>query len=697
MAAVTVAALALRVWQLGDVPFGFHPDEGHNALDAWRIAEGWRPVYLPRNNGREPLFMYLMAAIMTAGGPSIFTARLAGVLAGVAMVPVQYLFAHDLANRRRRRVALASAALVAVTFWPVAQARYALRANLLPVWVALTLWAWWRALSSGRRGATANGVARAALAHPMVWAALTGGFVAAASYTHLTGRLLPLVLVASGAWAAIRERRWSPVAYLIAALLVAGILMLPQARYFASHPEMLSYRAEQVSVFNPKVNEGDLVGTLSENAWHIALMPVVRGDTSWYHNLSGRPVFEPLAAVAFLIGLVLLALDVLGRSGERRQLAAVLVGSALLVMIAPSLLSVGAPNYVRLTGTWPALFFVAGWGLSAAASWISRRLPWAMGPTADRRTAAGLLAASAVVVSAAVSGVHYFGSYVSAPQVYQAFNAAAVERAEQIADLAAANSLYVSPAIWNQSVIRFVNLRNPPASFDAREGLVLPPTGEALYAFDPAELEDAAAVGRRWPMMRRFDYVDRRGELSLVVYRLRRAEWPGPGRSVAGRSTQPEVVFGERIALLGADLPVRALVVEPGQELRMALEWHALAPTERDMNLFVHLVAGDRTTYGQFDGPPLGGSYGTDSWRPGERILTPVTVSLDGGVPTGELGVRVGWYDWRTLDRLPVPGDDDDAAMVGTLEVQSVTGRTRAATGLVGLGRGSVDSGRPTR
>ena len=78
---LTLVALGLflRLWQIGDPPFGFHTDEGHNALDAWRIAnEGWRPIFLDRNNGREPLYMYLMAASMAVLGPSIASARVAG-------------------------------------------------------------------------------------------------------------------------------------------------------------------------------------------------------------------------------------------------------------------------------------------------------------------------------------------------------------------------------------------------------------------------------------------------------------------------------------------------------------------------------------------------------------------------------------------------------------------------------------------
>ena len=85
-----LAAFALRLWRLGDAPFGFHPDEGHNALDALAIADGWRPAFLPGNNGREPMFMYLMAGLLSVAGPSIWAARLAGAFAGTLVVPAVY-------------------------------------------------------------------------------------------------------------------------------------------------------------------------------------------------------------------------------------------------------------------------------------------------------------------------------------------------------------------------------------------------------------------------------------------------------------------------------------------------------------------------------------------------------------------------------------------------------------------------------
>ncbi len=633
--------VALRLFRLGEVPFGFHPDEGHNALDALRIAGGWRPVFLPGNNGREPLFMYLMAGTLSLFGPSIWSARLAGVIAGALVIWAQYLFVRALPLPHPRFTALISAALVAVTFWPVAQARYALRANLLPAWVALALWAWWRAVT-GKAGEPRSRGA---------WALIAGVFLAAALYTHLVGRLLPVVLVGSALWMAGREGRGEPIVLLVMALAVAGALALPQVFYFRDNPALLSYRVDQVSVLNPEVNRGNLAGTLAENAWDLLRMANLRGDTSWYHNLEGRPVFDPLVGLAFLAGLALLASDLAGQRGRSAQAAGLLLVLALAVMLMPSWLSVGAPNYVRLTGTWPVLFLLPAWGFERGAAWLDKR----------SRPGAGTAAVMVVLAASAAWAMgDYFVRYAPTPQAYRAFNAAAVERGRHVAALVDEGPMYVSPAIWKQSVIRFLNIEDPPGSFDPRFGLVLPPAGDAQYAFDPVELEDALAFGGRWPQAVRFEIYNSRGELSLIVYVLSREKWPVTHRPF-------DYAFGDWIRLQAAE--VEPSTVVPGGRLTVMLEWLAVAPTDVDMNFFVHLVVEGERKIGQFDGPPLGGSHLTNRWVPGERIFQQVEIPVAEDASPGPALLRTGWYDWRTGARLPVAGDDDAAVEIGWIEV----------------------------
>lgn len=64
LAGLTLAAALLRLSQLAKLPPGLHVDEAYNILDAWAVMEGWRPVFLPANPGREVLYSYLQAALL---------------------------------------------------------------------------------------------------------------------------------------------------------------------------------------------------------------------------------------------------------------------------------------------------------------------------------------------------------------------------------------------------------------------------------------------------------------------------------------------------------------------------------------------------------------------------------------------------------------------------------------------------------
>ena len=727
-----------------DVPFGFHTDEGHNALDAWRIAdEGWRPAYLPGNNGREPLYIYLIAACLKVFGPTIRAARFAGFIAGMLALVAQYYLVRALPFANARKIALYSTAFLAFSFWPVAQARYALRANLLPLWVALMLLFWWRST-------------RATLPRLAYWnAALAGLAIAAAVHTHITGRFLAIVLVGSALWELIfglrstkesesasssdpalaagsssKPRRIQVLAGLVIALGIAWAGSWPQIAYFRSNPEMVGYRAEQVSILNPEVNEGDLVGTFSENAWNIVQMPVLRGDTSWYHNIKRRPVWNGIFdRLAFLLGVWVLGLMLFGRRGRDQQSLAVLLLLAAGVTSAPSLFSMGAPNYVRLTGLWPVLFLVPALGLDAAVHWASirkssrnsedgalddahKQVDISSEP-APRWSDPRHLATLTIVLLGLVTTYDYFERYAPRAEVYTAFNAAAVERGQALAWISDSGPTYVTPALWKQSVIRFTNLHHEPDSerfprvFDPRHGMVLPASvrnmlihrglsepseddlaifeewGAGNYAFDPVEAEAAEAFAARFPAARKgkqgsFPITDWSPENNLLSFKLGARDLKVHEDKIAPIDA---VDFGGNLRLLRAEVGGSAederasdgslATYAAGQAIQVSLVWEAIQPTELDHNFFLQLVSEeDGQGLAQFDGPPLGESYPTNRWYPGERIIQTIHLEIAEDAPSGPALLRHGWYDWRDGQRLEIAGNDENAAIIGRLEIR---------------------------
>ena len=81
-------AFGLRIWRLDILPPGLYFDEAFDGWDARRIAfEGYHPVYFAANNGREPLYIYLLALSVRLFGPTAYALRLVSALAGALTVP----------------------------------------------------------------------------------------------------------------------------------------------------------------------------------------------------------------------------------------------------------------------------------------------------------------------------------------------------------------------------------------------------------------------------------------------------------------------------------------------------------------------------------------------------------------------------------------------------------------------------------
>ncbi len=139
-ALILVLAVLFRVLGLDQIPAGLSHDEAYDALNAIEIMAGARPVFFDSNNGREALFMYLVAGVFGLFGVGPIALRLVSALAGVLAVGLLFGFAR---RTYGSMVALLAAGLMSVSFWPVFDSRVGLRASLLPAIVIGLSWALW--------------------------------------------------------------------------------------------------------------------------------------------------------------------------------------------------------------------------------------------------------------------------------------------------------------------------------------------------------------------------------------------------------------------------------------------------------------------------------------------------------------------------------------------------------------------------
>ncbi len=127
------------------------------------------------------------------------------------------------------------------------------------------------------------------------------------------------------------------------------------------------------------------------------------------------------------------------------------------------------------------------------------------------------------------------------------------------------------------------------------------------------------------------------GGVELAVYEL--GDVGAPLRDV-------NIHFGDTLILERA--AVSSTRVAGGDAVRIELHWRAIAPPERDLFLFVHLLDINNQIVAQHDGPLMP----TDAWQPGETYRSRASVLVPPDMPLATYRLVIGVYDPRTGERL---------------------------------------------
>ncbi len=645
--AAVVLGAALRLWGLNRFPPGLSVDEAYNLIDALRILDGARPLFLPDNAGREALYSYWQAALVAAVGPDALALRLASALIGIATIPLTYWAAKALPWRRARLTAAVAAALLAALFWHVLFSRFGIRAISLPLLEALLLGWLWRGIVGAR---------------PLYFA-LAGLALGLAVYTGTAARLLPLVPLVSlllFAWLD-RGRRAPYLAGLAWTLGAAALAVAPLAVYFYAHPAQFGSHLSEVAVGPADV---------AANVVRVLGMFNLQGDAAWWRNLAGRPAFDPLIGIAFVAGVALLVWRLVphppapspilseggrekmglaplsqngrGAGGEGRIGGEGRVALFLLiwlgVMLLPTIAADNAPNFSRAIGVLPVACIVPAAALTAGWAWLAQR----------RRVLADVALLGVIAASFLWTAWDYFGVFANRPEPYYAYDA---DKADAAAAIAAARGVvYAAADLADHATVRALTRGRDVRAYDFSKGFVIA-DGPATYV---AWAKDGpTADPGRWATAQ--TVMDAEGKPLLTQYAL--ATPPDPGTVREALAMAPgQVRFGDAIGLAGYHL-------EPG---RVTFMWRALQAAPDDLTLFVHVLGPDGQTVAQADGEPLGATYPTSRWHVGERIVESRPLPP---LPPGTYHAQVGWYNRATGERLPVPNSADNAVDLGMFSV----------------------------
>lgn len=630
-------AFALRTYQLTEVPPGLTHDEANHGRDSINILDGVLLFYFPLNYGSEPLYNYIVSGNMILLGENLFALRLVNVFFGLLTIAAAYGWARQAFGQS---TALMSAALLAVSFWPLATSRQALRAGILPFLTVLAVLFFWQIV----RPRLENDDQRPAGAQ-RPWLFVTGFAIAVAAtlHTYLAARvwwlLFPLFLVyLAVAHRNIFRRSWRPV---LLGLLAAGLLVVPMFAYVRAHPEA-DTRLEMLDGPLQNLAQGDL-GPVINNVREALLAFVWPGfgDQFLAYNVPGRAVFDAITAVFFVLGLSVC----LWR--WRRPANALLLlwfGTGII----PSLVTGPTANTTRNMGAMAAVYILPAVGFVALAQWIGRRQP-----RLDRFVVPGAVAVW-LLFAGLVTANDYFRRWAQSPDVRAAYQHTLVEALAYIEDEPVARPVVVSSvypgAAHDPSITRvLVGGERPDFRWvDGRYALVFP-EGRAAVLVAPGSTPLHPAFS---DLLTEVDRVSmREDDLDpwFAVYEM---------APVMGKGQELNANFGDAVMLVNSWWLTNP--VTPGATAELATLWRVTDPDkvgpkvppafETDIVMFTQVLDPAGTVLAQRD------SLEAPSWdwQAGDLILQihPIYIAPDTAPDTYE--AIIGIYDRQSGQRLPM-------------------------------------------
>jgi 4-amino-4-deoxy-L-arabinose transferase-like glycosyltransferase len=641
--ALMIIAGTMRFYALGAWPSGLYHDEAYNGLDALQVLAGDRPLYFAANNGREPLFIYLVSLSIGLLGRGIFPLRLPAAIIGVLLVPASYFMARELFNRR---VGILTAALVTITLWPLHLSLIGLRAGALPLFIALSIGLGVRAYRSG---------------YTRHW--IMAGIVYGLSfYTYLASRFTPLVLLLMLIVMLIMRRTRQPwrgyLIFALAALIVATPLIVTAVL----HWEVVMGRPGDVSIFNPAINHGDSIGTLIRSIANALGMFFWRGDGIPRHNVPYRPVFDPFMVLFFAFGLIRLIIVALGpassppkpllrflrpgpdmpytprtRQKPLSKLSSIFTLIWIGVLLLPTILAEDSPHFLRAVGVLPVVLMVPAVGLNSLLRWFAAR-GW---------RGLGYVAVTIILILSTVLTITDYTRYATDPETAFAFEETGIALIRQArSDLHTGHQVYVADRFTRDWASVPYLIGGAYTSIpDGQTPALNPAQPTALFLWPYEDWSQTFATSAPSLQVKVKAGPPAKGDLDTQAHVGYLAVQLEP---LDGAPLQPEAQFENGLRLLGHSVET----IDAGH-WRLRTLWQLDRALEDDQTFFVHLLAVNQVLNTK-DGDSGDGFYPLRAWRPGDVVVDERVLDVPPHVDRTQLLIELGVYDRATRQRVKV-------------------------------------------
>ncbi|MCB8928460.1 MAG: glycosyltransferase family 39 protein [Ardenticatenaceae bacterium] len=633
---ILLLAFGLRLVALTEIPPGLTHDEANHGREAIGILRGVFLFIFPLNYGSEPLYSYTAAASMWLFGETLFALRFVNVLFSVFAIGISYLWVR---RRFDQMTALITAVLLSITFWPLASAREALRAGMLPFFMGTAVWFFWHLLDKNDKQSRRGWIAAA-----------FGVSVAITLHIYLAARVAWLVFPLFLLYLAWQRRElfhqsWRPA---LSGLLLAGVLVTPLFVYQELNPYALT-RLSMLDAPLENLRNGNLL-PLWQNATS-ALLAFIwpgYGDQFLAYNIPGRPVFDAVSAVFFVLGL-----GVSLWRWKRPSYAFVLLWFG--VGILPSLITGPTANTTRNLAALIPIFVLPALGFGTAVQFLKAQFK------AAPRWLPAAIAAAWLLFAGWHSASDYFVTWANDPDVrgaYQVNLVAALDYLEERgpADLVLLSTVYPGPAHDPSINLVLTGEEANKRWADARWALVAP-AGQSSRALIPASTPPHPFFAR---------WLAARETVALRPTDL------DPGFTDFWLDATQMQTWAEAPALAnfnnGLNLHHAEWLnpVNPGETAELLLIWRVTNPENvgpivppaftTDVVMFTQLLDANGVPFAQqdaLDAPSW-------DWQAGDLLAQIHPIGIPAESAPGSYQAIVGIYDRLSGDRLPVLGNEGE-------------------------------------
>ncbi len=603
--AVVLLAFALRVYRLDTQCL--RGDEALTHVYSTRSLAEMSEI-LKATSHHPPVFYSLMHEWLSIAGESEYSLRYVPVVAGVLLVVAVMVLGRMLIDGWSGIVA---STLVAINPFEVYYSQDARSYTLVTLIGVLSTLCLWRALR------------RRSWRHWAIYGMLT----VALAYTHYYFFLIVAFQALFVAWDAWRRRR-IPWQYGLTGI-VAALMYLPWFLY--GWGLVASYEGAGESV--------DLLASLGRPLLAFAGGLLLSPPISWVNG----------AAIWPLLGLGLVGLWRLKR-GALLLVASYLLVPLLLVFFVSRFRPIFNERYLILAS--PAFFLLVGVGLTQSL----RRPP--------RWVAAGSAVVATVFLATgamALANYYFNPSFAKSPPWRDVLDY--IRRKDQPGDVLVYTAPLPEILYYNE---RAVSLPTSLIPYEQHS-----PVTDVVKALQdtlaehphvwliplPASEKQVASSVEPW--------LDRHSvRLDQVFFRvIHMGLYQSPAefaRTMTSQSADLAEVAGATSGVIrlegfrlgnNGDVP---FTIAPGQPIPLTLMWRATDRPKGSYTVFTHVVGPDGALWGQWDNPPVWGTYPTGDWSAGEVVFDQYRIPLREDTPPGAYRLLVGMYEPGSGARLPV-------------------------------------------